>query len=115
MPTQCLIIKNNGNGKFDGICCYSKGQPDYTLTMLKAHYNTDEKVNKLIATNGIPRLYETIEKYSKYNESIWIYKFNELNDIKFKMKQHKIRYAYIWTNSKEWHPIILSEEEIRNG
>jgi len=109
MPTQCLIIKDNGNGKFDGICCYSEGQPNYTLTMLEAHYNTDKKVDELIATDGISRLYETVEEYSKYNVSIWEYKFDKFNDIKPKMRQHKIRYAYIWTDDKEWYPIILSE------
>ena len=48
MGTRSLIGKQLNDGSILGVYCHYDGYPEYNGRMLRDHFDTDEKVNKLI-------------------------------------------------------------------
>lgn len=61
MSTRSYICKENKDGSYTGIYCHSDGYLTYNGAMLLDHYNTEERVNKLLSLGDISILCSKIE------------------------------------------------------
>ena len=61
MATKSCIAKKLPNGYYLSIYCHWDGNLDYNGAMLKTFYNTEEKVDKLLALGDISSLKEKID------------------------------------------------------
>lgn len=66
MAIHCNIGIINEDDSIDMIYCHNNGTPSYQSYILLDHYNTTEKVKKLIALGDISRLFEHIEPIKPY-------------------------------------------------
>jgi hypothetical protein len=61
MSTRSYICKENEDGTFTGVYCHSDGYLTYNGAMLLDHYQSREKVEKLISLGNMSSLNERIE------------------------------------------------------
>lgn len=61
MSTRSYICRENENGSFTGIYCHHDGYLTYNGALLLDHYNTPERVDKLISLGDISTLNEKID------------------------------------------------------
>lgn len=60
MSTRSLIAKQLPDGKIKSIYCHSDGYPSHVGMVLKRSYNTDERIDQLIAMGWLSQLYDRI-------------------------------------------------------
>lgn len=61
MSTRSYILRENEDGTYDGIYCHHDGYLTYNGALLLDHYNTKEKVDKLLSYGNLSSLAEEIE------------------------------------------------------
>lgn len=61
LSTRSYICKENPDGTYTGIYCHSDGYLTYNGAMLLDHYNSRERVEKLISLGNLSCLNENIE------------------------------------------------------
>lgn len=80
MSTRSLIGSQDENGKIKAIYCHSDGYPDHLGATLIDHYNTQDKIDALIALGDLSALYENIAPLSEYAPPSYAYR--EPKDVK---------------------------------
>lgn len=102
MSTRCRIGIKEGE-KITSIYCHFDGYPSYTGLILYKHYNTQEKVKKLIDLGDISILKETPESTVAYARDV------KLDDTKaittntleeFEILADPTDYQYLFENGK---------------
>lgn len=120
MSTRSNIAMELPNGKFKTIYCHFDGYPDHNGQILLDHYNTRDKVEKLLSFGNLSSLAENIEpqdgtkqsyKYEKRQHDVCVFynrdcgaKDQEAKDLTLdNLKDAEwIDYFYIFTLKDEW-------------
>lgn len=61
MSTRSYIVKQNPDGTYEGVYCHNDGYLTYNGAMLLDHYNSRERVDKLLSLGDISSLRVNIE------------------------------------------------------
>lgn len=120
MATRSYILKENDDGTYTGIYCHHDGYLTYNGAMLLDHYNTKDRVEKLLSMGNVSVLDTTIEPYpgiahdfesrqdgvslfykrdgeSKENEDAEIVSIHDIDD-----PSSWIEYCYIFGKDNKW-------------
>ena len=68
MNTRCYISVLNNDNSVDTVYCHENGAVKGVGKLLVKHYNTDEKVRKLLAKGALKSLGQTLSKCEFYEE-----------------------------------------------
>ena len=114
MSTPCSIIVPEGN-KYKWIYVHWDGTPDWAGVRLYMHYNTEEKVQQLIALGGLSVLDEEIGVQIDFDSSAYDGHGNqcvayhrdrgddlEINEANSLKEAAAYGYAYLWQDGK-WY------------
>lgn len=119
MGTPCFIAKEIGDSRYRAIWCGSDAHLDRVGVILARHYNTEERVDKLLDLGNLSGLYPVLQPdpskphnmqqrqknvtiaygrdYGETNQEAKIKTLDELND-----KSEWTETTYIFTKDKEW-------------
>lgn len=101
MATRSTINKMLENGDIVGVYCHWDGYLENNGEILKNHYNTENKIDELLAQGDISSLGKDLESSTFY--------MRDRNEKNCEMKTHKDidsfkkysqEYNYIWINNK---------------
>jgi hypothetical protein len=97
MATRGTIFIEREDGTFEGIYTHWDSYPSHNGKILHNHYNTEEKVNELLANGELSSLLETIEDTEFYNQGNKNYQAKTLKDTeKFAEEYNYIFRDGIW-------------------
>jgi len=97
MATRCYIFKENKDKSLIGIYCHYDGYPSHMLPILRDHYKTEEKIDKLLAIGDINHLHEAVEKCERIANTTKQVEFRGKDYLQVHLDaNHSIEYAYIW-------------------
>lgn len=120
MSTRSLIAKQLPDGKIKSIYCYFGGYPSHVGRVLNKSYNTEERLDKLIALGWLISIHEAYDEseleecetcghleYTNVTKAyhrdegypeLQINKFDSLDD--FNKNTFCYNYMYLWVNGK---------------
>ena len=124
MGTRSLIGKQLKDGSILGVYCHYDGYPEYNGRMLRDHFDTAAKVDKLIDGGDMSCTWtnagwnnETLPEmgplyYTARNESIESNapRYDE-SIFDFLEKENNEEYAYIWTVNNKWVCMKMNQFE----
>ncbi len=119
MSTRSYICKENEDGTFTGVYCHSDGYLTYNGAMLMDHYNSRERVEKLLSLGNMSCLNENIEpdpskphSFEERQEGVTVFygrdrnesgqeatlvKLEDIND-----PSSWIEYCYVYGKDNKW-------------
>jgi len=117
MSTNSRISIARVDGKIDSIYCHWGGYPDYVGRILLEHYNTEEKINELIALGSISSLNSkikpddgdehnfdnpigdvTVAYHRDRGEDLYIDHYVSMPD--YDRKSQRLEFNYLWVDGK---------------
>ena len=125
MATRSTISKVNSNGSIESIYCHYDG--DLNGEILKNYYNTQEKVDELIALGSLSSLHKnikptlsthsfnnqekdvTVAYHRDRGEDLIIRRF--INAVEYSLKSNREQYNYIWMDG-QWYLSIKQFRKI---
>ena len=119
MSTRSYILKEMPDGTYYGIYCHCDGYLTHNGAMLLDHYNTEDRVDRLLAKGNLSVLGECIEpdpslphSYDNRQEGVCVFYGRDRNEPSQEALEMKlediddpsswIRYCYIFGQDKKW-------------
>ena len=128
MSTRVWIAKELENGKYRSIYCHNDGYPSHTGKILLTHYNTEEKLDKLLALGDISVIGGKLEpdttkdhNHRELQTDVVLAYGRDIGEKGVGARQRSYsaittetdcNYTYIFTRDHEWKYIKLQEPNL---